>query len=97
MLYNKFPVVLIDKVSGNAVFVCQRHHTQLLISEIALNHVNNIHSTFTIVTKPVGKIVSENTSLLKNKLYDEVTVINKNSPIYTGLLNYIKILLKQGL
>ena len=97
MLYNKFPVVLIDKVSGNAVFVCQRHHAQLLISEIALNHVNNIHSTFTKVTKPVGKIVSENTSLLKNKLSDEVTVINKNSPIYTGLLNYIKILLKQGL
>lgn len=93
MLYNKFPVVLIDKVSGNAVFVCQRHHAQLLISEIALNHVNNIHSTFTKVTKPVGKIVSENTSLLKNKLSDEVTVINKNSPIYTGLLNYIKILI----
>ena len=97
MLYNKFPVVLIDKVSGNAAFVCQRHHAQLLISEIALNHVNNIHSTFTKVTKPVGKIVSENTSLLKNKLSDEVTVINKNSPIYIGLLNYIKILLKQGL
>ena len=34
MLYNKFAVVLIDKASGNAAFVCRRYYVQLLINEL---------------------------------------------------------------
>ena len=42
MLYNKFAVVPTDKTSDNVAFVCQRHHAQVVITELCLNNVSNI-------------------------------------------------------
>ena len=49
-----------------------------MINELGLNNVNNVTSTDTKATKPVDKIVSENTSFLKNELNLEVPEISKN-------------------
>lgn len=49
-----------------------------MINELGLNNVNNVISTDAKATKPVDKIVSENTSFLKNELNLEVPEISKN-------------------
>ena len=51
-----------------------------MINELGLNNVNNVISTDAKATKPVDKIVSENTSFLKNELNLEVPEISKNLP-----------------
>ena len=59
----------------NSAFICQSHYAQVLINELG---VNNITSTYMKSSKPEEKVVSNNTSFLKNKFDLEVTVINKN-------------------
>ena len=49
-----------------------------MINELGLNNVNNVISTDAKATKPVDKIVSENTLFLKNELNLEVPEISKN-------------------
>ena len=49
-----------------------------MINELGSNNVNNVISTDAKATKPVDKIVSENTSFLKNELNLEVPEISKN-------------------
>ena len=49
-----------------------------MINELGLYNVNNVISTDAKATKPVDKIVSENTSFLKNELNLEVPEISKN-------------------
>ena len=75
MPYNKFAVVSIDKASDNFAFFCQRFYAQVLINELGLNDVSNI-TTYMKAIKLVDKIVSENTSFLKNKFNLEVNKIN---------------------
>ena len=83
MLHNKFDNVPSDKASGNAAFISQMHYAQDLINKLGLNNVNNITSTYIKAIKPVDKIVSENTSFLKNEFNLEITDINKKiSNIY---------------
>ena len=48
------------------------------MNELGSNNVNNVISTDAKATKPVDKIVSENTSFLKNELNLEVPEISKN-------------------
>ena len=76
LLHNQFVVVSIDHVSGNVAFFCQRHYAQVLINELGLSNVNAITTTFLKAIKPVEKIVSNNTSFLKDKFNLEIDEIN---------------------
>ena len=76
-LHKKFVVVPIDKTSGNVAFVCQRHYTQFLITELGLNNVNNITVTYMNAVKRLSKTELDNTSFLKNKFNLEVNETNK--------------------
>ena len=89
MLHNKFLVIPFDEASGNVAIVCQRHYAQVLIIELGENNVNNVTSTYTKETKPVGKIVSENASFLKHNFNLEVTETNQKTFQYK-LLNLHK-------
>ena len=79
-MLNKFVAVLLERVSGNAAFICQRHYVQDLINELGLNSVNNTTLTYSKAFKPVDKIVSAYKIFLKNKFSFKVTEINKKLP-----------------
>ena len=62
LLHDKSLVASVDNVSGNVAFVCKRRYAQIVINELGLNNVNTISSsTYMKATKPVAKIVSDNT------------------------------------
>ena len=80
-LHKKFVVVPIDKASGNVAFICQRHYANVLINELGLiNASANQTSTYGNITKPIDKIVSDNSKFLKSKFNLEVTETNRKLP-----------------
>ena len=89
MQHNKFLVIPFDEASGKIAIVCQRYYAQILIIELGENNANNVTSTYTKETKPVGKIVSENASFLKHNFNIEVTETNQKTFQYK-LLNLHK-------
>ena len=82
MLHHKFIVAPINKASGN---IANGTMLKFWSMNLVNKHVNNTASIYAKATKPVDKIVSENTSFWKiNLILKSLTKI-KNSLIHAGL------------
>ena len=69
-----------NKTKNNVSFLCQRHYSETLVNALDFNNVIKIASKSLEVIKPVGQIILDNASSMKNKFNLELIDIIKNLP-----------------
>ena len=69
-----------NKTKNNVSFLCQRYYSETLVNELDFNNVIKIASKSLEVIKPVGQIILDNASSMKNKFNLELIDIIKNLP-----------------
>lgn len=69
-----------NKTKNNVSFLYQRHYPETLVNELDFNNVIKIASKSLEVIKPVGQIILDNASSMKNKFNLELIDIIKSLP-----------------